>query len=161
MFDIQTVSVVITALSIVIGIVISVIQFRNLVKTRQLQLYMDMYNKIMEKDILRNYGDVLLLWQWNDPNDFFDKYGPDNNPDEFMKFAAVTTYLENMGLLSHEKLVDIHFVANLIGSMIQNFWEKFEPIISEMSVRWNTPKIMPMTKYLYEQIKMIRPREAD
>jgi hypothetical protein len=75
-----------------------------------------------------------------------------------MKFASITTYLENMGLLSHEKLVDIKFVANLIGSMIQNFWEKYEPVISEMSNRFNTPKIMPMTEYLYEQLKTIRPR---
>jgi hypothetical protein len=145
-------------LTVALGIGMGIIQFRNLIKTRKLQLYMDMYNRIMEKELLSDYGEVLLFWKWKDTNDFFEKYGPEKNPDEFTKFASVTTYLENMGLLSHEKLVDIHFVANLIGSMIQNFWEKYEPIISEMGNRYNTPKIMPMTEYLYEQIKSIRPR---
>jgi hypothetical protein len=71
MVDIQTISIVITAMSVIIGIVISVTQFRNLVKSRQLQLYMDMYNRIMEKDMLRDYGEVLLLWKFKDVNDFF------------------------------------------------------------------------------------------
>ena len=157
---IQTAFIVITMLTVALGVGMGIVEFRNLVKSRQLQLYMDMYNRIMEKDMLRDYGEVLLLWKFKDANDFFEKYGPENNAEEFMKFASVTTYLENMGLISHEKLVDIQFVANLIGSMIQNFWEKYEPIISEMSNRFNTPKMMPMTEYLYEQVTTIRPRRS-
>lgn len=107
---IQTASIVITMLTVALGIGMGIIQFRNLVKTRRIQLYMDMYNRIMEKDMLRDYGDVLLLWKWKDTNDF---------------------------------------------------WEKYEPIIIEMGNRWNTPKIMPMTEYLYKQIKNIRPRVVD
>ena len=162
MFDIQTymqtASIVITMLSIALGIGVGIIQFRNLVKTRQIQLYMDLYNRITEKELHRDYIEVLLLWKWEDPNDFFEKYGPEKNLDDFMKFTLVTTYLENMGLFSKENLVDIRFVANLIGSVIQSFWEKYEPIIIEMRHRYNTPKIMPMTEYLYEQVKSVRPR---
>ena len=110
---VQTASIVITMLTVALGIGMGIIEFRNLIKSRQLQLYMDMYNKIMEKDLLREYGEVLLLWKFKDANDFFEKYGPERNAEEFMKFGSVTTYLENMGLLSHEKLVDIQFVANL------------------------------------------------
>ena len=64
----------------------------------------------------------------------------------------------SLGSIVKEKLVDIRLVANLIGSMIQSFWEKYEPIIIEMRQRYNTPKIMPMTEYLYEQVKSVRPR---
>jgi len=155
---IQTVSVVITALSVALGIGMGVIQFRNLVKTRQIQLYMDLYNKIMEKDLLRYYVEVLLLWKWKDTNDFFEKYGPEKNLDEFIKFSLVTSYLENMGLVLNENLVDVRLVAILIGSTVQGFWEKYEPIIIEMRRRWNTPRVMPMTEYLYKQVKSVRPR---
>lgn len=157
---IQTASIVITMLSVALGVVMGIIQFRNLVKTRRIELYMELYNRINERDLHRDYVDVLLLWKWEDPNDFFEKYGPENNLDEFMKFTLVTTYLENMGLFLHENMVDIHFVANLIGSMIQNFWEKYEPVITEMKKRYNTPKIMPMTEYLYERVKNVRPKES-
>jgi len=112
----------------------------------------------MEKELLRYYIEVILLWKWEDANDFFEKYGPEKNSDEFIKFTLVTTYLENMGLVSKEKLVDIHLVANLIGSMIQSFWEKYEPIIIEFRQRYNTPRIMPMTEYLYKEIKRVRPK---
>jgi len=155
---VQTVSVVITALSVALGIGMGVIQFRNLVKTRQIQLYMDLYNKIMEKELHRYYVEVLLLWKWEDTNDFFEKYGPEKNLDEFIKFSLVTSYLENMGLVLNEKLVDVRLVAILIGSTVQSFWEKYEPIIIEMRHRWNTPRIMPMTEYLYNQVKLARPR---
>jgi len=155
---IQTASIVITMLSITVGIIMGIIQFRNLVKTRKIEFYMDLYNRIMEKELQRDYAEIVLLWKWEDPNDFFEKYGPEKNLDEFMKFTLVTTYLENMGLFLKEKMVDTHIVANLIGSTIQNFWEKYEPVIIEMRHRLNTPKIMPMTEYLYEQVKSVRPR---
>ena len=100
----------------------------------------------------------VLSWKWEDFDDFFEKYGPEKNFNEFMKWVIITTHVENMALLSYEKMVDIHFVANLIGSVIQDFWEKCEPILIEWSKKYNTPKIMPMTEYLYEQIKTIRPR---
>ena len=158
MVDVTTVSIVITAISVSVGVVISVIQFRNLVKTRRVQFFLDLYNRFCEKDVLTMGVEVLLLWKWKDFDDFFEKYGPEKNLDEFMKWVIVTTHLENMGLVSYEKMVDIHFVANLIGSIIQDFWEKYEPILIEWRKRYNTPKIMPMTEYLYEKIKRIRPR---
>ena len=98
------------------------------------------------------------LWTWEDFDDFFEKYGPETNLDEWLKWSLVTTHLENMGLVLHAKMVDVHFVANLIGSMIQSFWEKYAPIIRALQARFNTPRIMPMTEYLYEQVKRVRPR---
>ena len=106
------------------------------------------------------YVEVLLLWKWEDFDDFLEKYGPEKNLDEFMKWVVVTTHLENMGLIAYEKMVDIRFVSNLIGSGIQDLWEKYEPILIEWRKRSSLPKIMPMTEYLYEQIKTIRPRES-
>jgi len=155
---IQTASIVITMLSIAAGVLMGIIQFRNLVKTRKIEFYMDLYNRIMEKELHRDLVEILLLWKWEVPNDFFEKYGPEKNLDEFTKFTLVTTYLENMGLFLKEKMVDVHLVANLIGTTIYSFWEKYEPIIIEMRHRYNTPKVMPMTEYLYEQVKSVRPR---
>jgi hypothetical protein len=33
-----------------------------------------------------------------------------------MKWVIVTTHFETMGLIAYEKMVDIHFVANLLGA---------------------------------------------
>jgi hypothetical protein len=158
MVDIQTVSVVITAVSIVFRIGMGIVQFRNLVKTRQIQQYLDLYHRLCEKDLHRYANEVLLLWTFEDDDDFFAKYGPDTNLDEWLKWTLFTPYLENMGLVLHAGLVDVQFAANLIGSMIQNFWEKYAPILRAMQRRWNTPRIMPMTEYLYEHVKRVRPR---
>jgi len=158
MVDIQTVSVLIAAMSVAVGMVVGIIQFRNLVKTRQIQLYLDLYNRLMEKELHQYANEILLLWKWENPNDFFEKYGPESHLDEWLKFSLFTSVLENMGLILHENLVNVGFVAILIGSIIQSFWERYEPILIEMRRRYNTPKIMPMTEYLYNQVKQVRPK---
>ena len=165
MVDVQTVSVVIAATSVVIVAVNLILTNRRAedrrqldLKTIQVKFILDLYNRFCEKDILTMYVEVFQLWKWEDFDDFYAKYGPEKNLDEFVKWVIVTTHLENMGLISYEKMVDIRFVANLIGSTIQGFWEKYEPILIEFRKRWNTPKVMPMTEYLYEQVKTLRPR---
>ena len=161
MFDIQTsiqtISIVITMLSVTFGVVIGIVQFRNLVKTRRIKLYIELFNKLTEKEIQRNFNEVLMLWKWKTPDEFFEKYGPEKHPDEFWKFASTISNLENVGLFVKEKLVDKEWVANLVDYMVLEFWEKYEPIIIKMGQPFNNPCITPMAKYLYEQIKSMRP----
>ena len=165
--DVQTVSIVIAAVSVVIAVINSILTNRRAesrrqmeLKTRQVKFFFDLWNRFCRKDILTMYLEVFQLWKWEDFNDFYEKYGPEKNLDEFMKWVIVTTHIETMGLIAYEKMVDIRFVANLLGSTIQDFWEKAEPILIEWRKRYNTPKIMPMTEHLYEQIKTMRPRES-
>ncbi len=161
MFDIQTsiqtISIVITMLSVTFGAAIGIVQFKNLVKTRRIKLYMELFNKLTEKEMTRNFTEVLMVWKWKDPEDFFEKYGPEKHPDEFWKFASTISNLENVGLFVKEKLVDKEWVANLVDYMVLEFWEKYEPIIIKMGEPFNNPCITPMAKYLYEQIKSMRP----
>jgi len=155
--SIQTISIVITMLSVTFGVVIGIVQFRNLVKTRRIQLYTELFNKLTEKEILRNFTEVVKVWKWKDPDDFFEKYGPEKHPDEFGKFGSSLAHLENIGLFMKEKLVDREWVANLVGYMVLEFWEKYEPIIVKLGEPFNNPCITPMAKYLCEQIKSTRP----
>jgi len=161
MFDIQTsiqtISIVITMLSVTFGAAIGIVQFKNLVKTRRIKLYMELFNKLTEKEVTRNFTEVLMVWKWKDPEDFYEKYGPEKHPDDFWKFASTISNLENVGLFVKEKLVDKEWVANLVDYMVIEFWEKYEPIIIKMGEPFNNPCITPMAKYLYEQIKSMRP----
>jgi len=155
--SIQTISIVITMLSVTFGAAIGIVQFKNLVKTRRIKLYMELFNKLTEKEITRNFTEVLMVWKWKDPDDFFEKYGPEKHPDLFWKFASTISNLENVGLFVKEKLVDKEWVANLVDYMVLEFWEKYEPIIVKLGEPFNNPCITPMAKYLYEQIKSTRP----
>lgn len=104
--SIQTASIIITMLSIVIGVGMGIVQFRNLVKTRRIQLYTELFNKLTEKEVQRDFTEVLMIWKWKDPDEFFEKYGPEKNPDEFLKFSSSISYLENVGLFVKENLVE-------------------------------------------------------
>ena len=153
---IQTVSIIITMLSITLGIIMGIMQFRNLVKTRRIKLYTELFDKLNEKEIQRNFLEVLLVWNWKDFDDFFEKYGPEKNPDKFLKFSSTIFYLENVGLFMKENLVEKEWVANLVDYMVLDFWEKYEPIIVKLGEPYNNPNITPMLKYLYGEIKSIR-----
>lgn len=141
-----------------IGVIMGVVQFRNLVKTRRIQLYMELQNRLNDKEMQRVLTEVLVKWKWKDTDDFFKKYGPESNLDEFIKFTTIITYLENIGLFVKEKLVDKDWVVNLLDYMILDFWEKYEPIIVKMGEPYNNLCITPMTKYLYDKIKLIHPQ---
>ncbi len=156
--DIQTISLIVTMASVVVGVIVGVFQLRNLVKTRQIRLYLQLYNKLTERDVPKMLIEVMGLWTWKNVDDFFEKYGPEKHLDEFAKFVVVTTHLENIGLLLKEKLVNVRWVAYLIGTTIEGFWEKYQPILIELQKRWNAPEVMPMTKHLYEILKRVRPR---
>ena len=54
MVGIQSVYFVVTAMSVAFGAVIGVIQFRNLVKTRRVQFYLEVYSRFCEKEMLRD-----------------------------------------------------------------------------------------------------------
>jgi len=143
-------------LSVTFGVIIGIIQFRNLVKTRRIKLYMELFNKLTGKEMQKNVTEVLMIWKWKDPDEFFEKYGPEKHSDEFWKFTSIITHLENMGLFLKENLVEKEWVANLLDYMVLGFWERYEPIITKLGEPYNNPCITPMTKYLYEQIKSIR-----
>ena len=122
--DVETVSFVITMLGIGVAVAIGLIQFRNLVKTRQIELYLDLYNQVMEKDLGRWLVEVSMLWKWKDTKQFFEKYGPEKNVDGFLKFMGVTSYLEHGARLegktsecSHGSLSDWGCDSRLLGEI--------------------------------------------
>lgn len=58
---------------------------------------MKLFNKLTEKEMQRNITEVLMIWKCKDPDEFFEKYGPEKHLEEFWKFTSTITNLENMG----------------------------------------------------------------
>lgn len=73
--DITSISAVVAAMGVLIGVVLTILELRNLVKTRQMDLLMDLYLSWGTEDMKRATGRFLGL-EIKDYDDFVKKHGP-------------------------------------------------------------------------------------
>ncbi len=122
-------------------------------ETRQTQLFMDVYRSHTTKEHQADVSELLLSWDWNDFDDFKEKYmvPPDN-----AKYLSYFANLEGLGLLVRNGLLDANLVYDLQYVSIIMIWEKFLPIILEYREAWSTPQLWGTVEYLYDEMKRIR-----
>ena len=69
MTDLQIISVVITAASVVIALSYYILNIRNLNQTRQAQLFMQIHSQWNDREFVEQFMDLLNLWEWRDLSD--------------------------------------------------------------------------------------------
>lgn len=152
MINIQTISVSLAALSILIAATYYTLTVRNQNRTRQAQLFMQIYGVFRTEEFQDNFTEI-LSWKWNDYDDFLEKYGPTTNPNAWRSLGSVAGYFEGIGLMVNKKLIDISLVENLMSTHIIFFWEKIRPLSADMRRRLNRPQLDVWKEYLYDEIK--------
>lgn len=161
-FDIQTLSIVVAAISVVIGVIMSLLSIRNFANSRKAALFTDFQSRAYDTDFMKDLLVINSGWSWNDVDDFMEKYGPETNPDAFAKFSAVGSYFDGMGTLLRVKLIDSKHIPELTAIAIIGFWEKIESIARDMALLFRRPEAFGDIKYLYDMVhKLERPPSAD
>jgi len=153
MVDISTLSTVIAATSVVIGVVFAVLQLRNLVKTRKTDLVMRLYSTMGSEEWQKAWYIVWNL-EFKDYNDFVKKYGQVTSETSSVNipFYRIGLFYEGIGVLLNRKLVDIELVDDLFHSPILYTWEKMKPIVEGSRKQFNV-KSLEWFEYLYNEIK--------
>lgn len=152
MVDIQTASIVMTAISAILAFSYYTLTLRNMHRTRQAQLFMQLYDTYRDKKFMQEWI-AIFRWKWKDYNDYWDKYGWDNNPEANASFSSVSALLEGVGVLVKRNLIDPRLVSDLLWIVTRNYWTKFKPIIIGMRNQLNDPTVFKWIEYLYEDIK--------
>ena len=172
MITIETLSIVFTGLSISLAAFYYISTLRNTrrnqeltlraqeqaVETRQAQLFMEMYQDFKRSDIQKAYNDIVFVWNWDNPEDFDEKYGRRNNYDEFHKYMLVYSVYEGLGVLVYRGLIDVTMIEELMRSYVVSFWEKMAPIIYDWRVQW--PLAAEWMEYLYNEVNKIESKPA-
>jgi len=149
MVDYQTISIVLTGIGMIIALTYYSLQIRNQNKTRQNQLFMNLYQVYRSKEFRTIYNRILFEWEWTDYEEYWSKYGS-SNLEDFTDSSTVVAYFEGIGYLVKSGELGIDSVYGLLGRPILNMYEKFEKesaVYSE-SVGY---QIYPYFKYLYER----------
>lgn len=146
-------SVVLPMLGVAVPLSYYVIYLRSVKQTRQAQLFMQIHSQWTDKEIVNKFMELLNIWNWNDSNDFWNKYGQIENPSAFNSLTVVLWYFEGVGVLLDKGLIEVDVVDAMYSDRYVQFWEKFEPILQEIRSSFETPKYYRYSEYLYNRLK--------
>ncbi len=128
------------------------------VETRQLQIFMSIYQTIMSKQFQRDSEEILHKWEWKDIDEYIKKYG--NHLDSHSNAAYIQRTYDGVGTLVRSGMVDPELVYDLTYVMVLEMWEKFAPAMHELRRRFNAPQVYVDFEYLYNALVAIRDRRG-
>jgi hypothetical protein len=152
MFDVQTISIVIAAMSVVIGVINSMLASRRAEQQRQMQLFMGIYGRFHAEDFRRSALEILSMERMG-----YDEAMKDRELQ--IHGSKLLSYFEGVGVLVSRNLIDIDLVEDLMGNHIVQLWEIMKPGVQEMRKRVH-PKEANAVESLYNAIKNYRQQEA-
>jgi hypothetical protein len=145
MLDIPSISAVIAAVGVLIGVVFTVLQLRDLVKTRQTDLIMRLYSRFGSEGFQKTF-DKVRRREALSVHDYEEKYG-------WAEWVAIGTFFEGIGVLLYRKLIDIGLVDDLFTAPIKMSWDKMKDTIIEFRKEYGQPTIFEWFEYLYGEMK--------
>ena len=151
MFDIPSIAGIVAAIGVMVGVVFTVLELRNLVKQRQTDLVIGLHLTWSGKEF-REAWTKFLSMEYEDYNDFVQKYGPvtSGNPVS-VAFLMVAGFFEGVGVLLHRKLIDLGLVRDLWA--VELTWEKIKPVAIGWRKQLNEPRLMEWFECLYNEIQ--------
>lgn len=72
-------------------------------ETRQAQLFMQIYDRVNNRDFTRDWSEINYFWKWKDSKEYWEKYG--RNLEVYPKFANVADTYEGIGVILRTDLL--------------------------------------------------------
>lgn len=151
MLDIPTISAVVAAISVVIGVIFAIFQMRDTARTRHTGLIIQLNPalKVTMSEVIESYSKIMNL-EFKDYKEYLEKYG---DPLSNTALHLTTGYNDGFGFLLHKRLIDIETIEYiLVGSTI-GLWEKLKPITEGLRKHYNLPELSKWFEYLYNELK--------
>jgi hypothetical protein len=142
--DITEVSAIVAAIGVIVGVAFTVLQLRDFVKTRHIDLVMRLYSTFGSKEYLEASRRVSLASKDHDA--FLKKYG-------YVDVVLVGTLFEGIGILLKRKLMDIELIDDLFSEPVRNSWRTMKPIIEIYRKSLNQPRIFEWFEYLAAEMQ--------
>jgi len=152
MLDIPSISAIVAAVGVLVGVGLTVLELRHLVKQRQTGVIIKLSSDIStNKEFVEAVVNILQA-QFKDYDDFVKKYGePISKNEVSLSFIMIGSFYEQIGVLLKKGLVDIDVMIDLFP--IEIMWEKLKPLVEGMRKQTNVPGYFEWFEYLYNEIK--------
>ncbi|MHA1963698.1 MAG: DUF4760 domain-containing protein [Candidatus Thorarchaeota archaeon] len=153
--DLASVTIIIASLSVVLGVILTILQLRTQVKDRQAQLVVQLYSQFSSTEFLENMNYTF---------DQFKNIDPDAVPESWeskvpnwrdTRMNSVIAFFEGIGILVKRNLIDINLVADMLSTPIIMVWETIEPRVMARRKALQRDQIWDWFQYLYYEIQKI------
>ena len=151
--DIASISAVVAAVGVIVGVSFTVFEVRNLVKARKTDLTMRLASAWYTGGLMEKWLKVMNL-EFKDYSDFRKRYGAlhSYNP-EYIALYIVLEHFEVQGYLLHRKMIDFD-LAEI--SPVSSTWRKTKPEIEGFREEYNSPRLNEWFEYLYNEMQKRR-----
>jgi hypothetical protein len=128
-------------------------------ETRQLQLYMKVLEDYRDQDFMTRWTDVAYHQEFEDYEEWRNKYGPIANPEAYADFFHVTNWFQGIGYLVKTGVLDLEVVSEYIRPRsVVYLWDKVEPIVKVHRETTN-PDALKSFEYLAKEIDQMLERK--
>ena len=141
---------IIPVLALAASITYYALTIRNQNKTRQAQLCLNIFTR-MNAEWLEAYH-IVTSADFTNYQEYIDKYSYEANPEYKRTENTVSTFFEGLGSIVREGLLDIRFIAVMMGGTTRMYWEKMAPVVKEGRVVLGYPRWLSETEFLYDEL---------
>ena len=154
MLDILSISAMVAAAGVLVGVVYYILDVRNQAMIRKTELITRLYSHLYGSEDLQRARKKVNSITYEDYDDFVKKYGAPNSEEPIpLAISTVLYVFEEAGVLLSKKLVDVDLIDQLMGEMILRTWTNLMPLIKEARKRLNRPRVWTNFEYLYNETK--------
>jgi hypothetical protein len=148
--DIPTISALVAAISVIVGVIFAIFQMRDAARTRHTGLIIQLNPalKVTSGEITEAMSKIWNL-EFRDYEEYLEKYG---DPLSDKAFYTITEYYGALGFLLHRRLIDVDIIDYLLSGSTSRVWEKLKPIIDGMRKR-HMPELFEWFEYLHVELQ--------
>ena len=146
MLDIPSITGIVAAIGVIVGVVFAVVELRNLVKARQTDVVTGLYSIMSSKEFMEAWEKVRNRGEIKDVAKYRKKYG-------FVEVNILYMIWMELGVLAYKKLVDINLVYDLFSGPIKAVWSWLKFAIEDTRKEYNQPQYGWAIEYLYDEMQ--------
>ena len=152
--DIGSISAVVAAIGVIVGVVLAILELRNITRTRQMELIMGIYTLFTTQGYQTAMEKIRTRELKN-----YDEYVKEHGLLELMQVSGL---FEGLGFLLHRKFLNVDLVRELMSESTKMAWEKVKPLVEdarEQIAQRKSGEYIPVYQwweYLYNELRKKR-----
>jgi hypothetical protein len=152
MLDISTIATVVAAVSVVVGMIFTILELRHMARTRRTDVIMRIYDRFGSKEMVEAIYSIGKL-RSETPTTFPPQ-------DALTGPIQIAVIFEGLGVLLQQDLIDLKLVDSLFGPTLEALWEPIRPLIHGMRDSLKQPTFFSHFEYLYNRLNEYRKESA-
>ena len=147
--EIQTAYYMVAATGVLIAAVYYVLNMRAAIKTREAQLFMQIFERFKEKDFWEGINETRKA----EFNEFLEKTQIKMTFDDYNRLNSMSAYFEGIGVLLKRGYISVDLINDFMPITILSYFENIKPYIQWRIEKGGSPYRWKNYQYLYRVVK--------